>query len=79
MVAAVAYSLMVVGEATRIIPDEIRVQAPTVPWTQIVALRNVIVHEYARVNRAILWRSATVSLLELVPQLRKLLTDNPEE
>lgn len=47
---AVLYYLVVIGEAAAQISDETRAQAPEIPWTRIVGLRNLIAHEYFRVD-----------------------------
>jgi len=40
----------VIGEAIRSLPNETRQQMPDVPWAAIAGLRNIVVHEYFRVN-----------------------------
>ena len=43
---AIIRSLEVIGEAARCIPEEIRLLAPNVPWQEVIAMRNRIVHHY---------------------------------
>jgi len=47
---AVLRNLAVIGEAVRSLPDESRERMPDVPWAAIAGLRNIVVHEYFRVN-----------------------------
>lgn len=47
---AVLLNLAVIGEAVRALPSETRDRAPDVPWGAIAGLRNVVVHEYFRVD-----------------------------
>jgi uncharacterized protein with HEPN domain len=47
---AVLYNLVVVGEAAAQISDETRARAPEIPWPKIVGLRNLIAHEYFRID-----------------------------
>lgn len=47
---AVLRNLAVIGEAVKALPDDFKHQRPDVPWTSIAGLRNVVVHEYFRVN-----------------------------
>lgn len=47
---AVLRNLGVIGEAVRALPPEARDAMPDVPWASIAGLRNVVVHEYFRVN-----------------------------
>ena len=47
---AVLRNLAVVGEAARSLPDDFKQEHADIPWASIVGLRNVVVHEYFRVN-----------------------------
>ena len=42
----VLYHLQIVGEAVRSLSSNLTQQHPEVPWSQIVGLRNRVVHEY---------------------------------
>lgn len=72
-VRASTYEIMVIGEAARFIPDEIREKYPTVPWDKMRSIRNVVVHEYFQVDKAILWQTITQNLPPLVPVLQEIL------
>lgn len=43
-------NLAVIGEAVRALPAETIESMPDVPWTSIAGLRNIVVHEFFRVN-----------------------------
>ncbi len=47
---AVKYHLLVVGEATGDLTAETRAHAPHIPWIEITGLRNVLAHEYFRID-----------------------------
>ncbi len=47
---AVLRNLAVVGEAVKSLPDEFKKEHADTPWSSIAGLRNVVVHEYFRVN-----------------------------
>lgn len=47
---AVLRNLAVVGEAVKSLPEEFKREHPDTPWVSIAGLRNVVVHEYFRVN-----------------------------
>lgn len=47
---AVLYNLVVIGEAAAQVSEETRGRAPEIPWTQIVGLRNLLAHEYFRID-----------------------------
>jgi uncharacterized protein with HEPN domain len=46
-----------------------------VPWTKIIAFRNVVVHEYFALSWEIIWNTAT----QLVPELRRQIVDVIEQ
>lgn len=47
---AVLRNLAVVGEAVKSLPAEFKQQHPDIPWASIAGLRNVVIHEYFRVD-----------------------------
>ena len=54
---AVIRNLEIIGEAAgNLSSDFIRQQHPQIPWRSIVALRNVLIHEYFRVDLELVWR-----------------------
>ncbi|MBC8469011.1 MAG: DUF86 domain-containing protein [Planctomycetes bacterium] len=52
---AVIRNLEVIGEAARTIPDEIKQKNEEIEWYKIIALRNILIHEYFGVNLTIVW------------------------
>ncbi|MGQ9630208.1 MAG: HepT-like ribonuclease domain-containing protein [bacterium] len=72
-VRASAYEIGIIGEATRHIPDEARIRHPQVPWDKMQAIRNIVIHEYFRVDVAILWQTIIHDLPPLVPVLQEIL------
>lgn len=52
---AVVRQLEIIGEAARRLPQSIKSQAEEMPWTEISAMRNKIVHDYIDVNLDIVW------------------------
>jgi uncharacterized protein with HEPN domain len=72
-VRAAAYEIGIIGEAASRIPEEVRTRYPHVPWDKMQAIRNVIVHEYFRLDVAILWQTITQNLPPLIPMLEEIL------
>lgn len=50
---AVLRNLAVIGEAVKALPESLKGAHGEVPWPAIAGLRNVVVHEYFRVNPAL--------------------------
>lgn len=72
-VDAVLQNLMVIGEATRHVPEPVVARHPEVPWAEMRAMRNVVAHEYDRVNLATVWNTVHNNLPPLAPLLRAVL------
>ncbi len=73
VIDAVIRNPQVIGEASRLIPEEVQDKYPRVPWQLMRGMRNVLVHEYERINSAILWQTVRHNLPGLRKELRKLL------
>lgn len=59
-----------IGEAVTRLSEEWRASHPQIPWRQIIAMRNVMIHGYDVVVDDVLWDVATRD----VPQLRKVVS-----
>jgi uncharacterized protein with HEPN domain len=71
-IRAVAFEFTTMGEATRAIPQEIQKQHPEVPWGKMQGIRNVLVHEYFRLDEEILWKAAQEDIPPLIVVLEKI-------
>ena len=66
---SVIHDFMVLGEAASRGPPETRALAPEIPWRDMVAMRNKLIHAYLRIEPPIVLRAAIVELPELRRQL----------
>lgn len=55
---AVAQKLTIIGEAVARLSPELRMRHTSVPWSDIVGLRNILVHEYFGVYWPLVWQTA---------------------
>ena len=56
--SAVIQKLATIGEAASRLSEDLRVRHPEVPWPQIIAFRNILVHEYFGIDWDVVWRAA---------------------
>lgn len=56
---AVLRNLEVIGEASKNVPDAVKELFPTIPWSDMYRLRNVVIHHYFGIDTDIIWRVAT--------------------
>ncbi len=47
---ATVRALEIIGEATKRLPTQLRERQPLVPWRDLAGLRDVIIHQYDRVQ-----------------------------
>jgi uncharacterized protein with HEPN domain len=73
LMLAIVKSIEIVGEAAGKISRDVKAQSPEIPWSDIVAMRNRLIHSYFDVNIKIVWQTVTEELPPLVIQLEKLL------
>jgi uncharacterized protein with HEPN domain len=78
-VDAVIRNLIIIGEAAAHIPEEICQSNMEIPWPDMKALRNFVVHEYFGVSDKILWDTVQTDLPPLVPILKQIVARNYSE
>jgi uncharacterized protein with HEPN domain len=54
-VDAVVRNLEIIGEAARNLPDDVKEAMTGIQWKKIIALRNILTHEYFGINKQIVW------------------------
>lgn len=62
--------IQVIGEAAAGISGELTSAHPEIPWRQIIAVRNRVVHGYFDVDLDILWDVAVIEVPYLAEQAR---------
>ena len=72
-VRAVAFELTTIGEAAKNIPMEIQERYPDIPWGKMQGIKNVLVHEYFRIDEEILWKTTTEDIPALIEALEKII------
>ena len=72
---AIAYNLIVVGEAVKALPPEVRRERPEVPWVQIAGMRDVLAHRYFHVDATVVRSTVDSPLRELTAVCRRMLGD----
>jgi len=76
---AVERNLEIIGEAARCVSQPFRDAHHEIPWRPIIALRNVLAHEYGEIRYERLWLLCTQQLAVLVRQLQEIGVKEPPE
>ena len=70
--SAVQWELTVIGEASTRIGSDTKAAHTRIPWSQMIGMRNRIVHRYFRIDLDILWSVIQDDLPELIAELTPL-------
>lgn len=70
---AVIRALEIIGEAARYIPANERRRHSQVPWQEMVAMRNKLIHQYFGVDLEVLWRTVQEDLPPLRDEISRVL------
>ena len=62
---AVERGIEIIGEAARRVSKTFTNQHPEIPWSTIISQRNILIHEYGRIDHDQLYRTA----IQDVPKL----------
>lgn len=65
-------NLELIGEAATHIPEEVRAAHPGIPWRQIIATRNRLIHAYLGIDDDTLWSIIQDDIPPLISALEAL-------
>jgi uncharacterized protein with HEPN domain len=71
-VDAVIRNLMVIGEAVKNIPDDVRQMEPSIEWRKIAGLRDFAAHAYFNVSHQIVWDVVQSKMSSLEAAIRRI-------
>ena len=70
---AVMRELIVIGEAAKNVSDSFKAKNGVIEWKELAAVRNVVVHQYFRINVKEIWKIVQKDLPPLEEKLEVLL------
>lgn len=65
-------NLELIGEAATRLPDHVCAKNPEIPWRQVIATRNRLIHAYLGIDNDTLWSIIQDDVPELLDALRKI-------
>jgi len=65
--------LQIIGEAARALPSDVQGRAPDIAWSEIIGMRNILVHHYFDVDTDVVWQVIERDLPRLKTQIERLI------
>ncbi|HEX2798811.1 MAG TPA: DUF86 domain-containing protein [Thermoanaerobaculia bacterium] len=73
----IVHHLQIIGEAVRGLSEEIRSAHSDVPWAQIAAMRNILVHDYFGIDLEEVWAAVARDVPPLKAKVAAILDGMP--
>lgn len=70
---AIIRNLEIIGEAVKRVPTSFLQDEPTIRWNDLIGMRNILTHQYHRVDQDIVWHTSTIILPEVLEATNRLL------
>jgi uncharacterized protein with HEPN domain len=67
--------IAMIGEACRALPDDFQARFSGVPWADIVAMRNILVHHYFGIDVEAVWSVVERDIPELKTNIQAILDE----
>jgi len=74
--SAILYQILVIGEATKRLSAEFRMNHLQIPWDDIAGMRDRLAHQYDRINLDVVWTAIRSDIPTLLSLIEPLLPDN---
>ena len=74
----VVHHLQIIGEASRGLSSIFRQEHSDIPWAQIIAMRNILVHDYFGIDVEEVWGAVEHDLPELKHRIEAILQTMPD-
>ncbi len=76
---AIIATIQIIGEASKQLSETFRTNHPEIPWRQIIGMRNVLIHDYRRIDLAEVWRVAQNDIPKLIAQIEPLVPPDEDD
>lgn len=77
--SAILYQITIIGEATKRLSQIYREEHPEIPWRRIAGMRDILAHQYDRLNFDTVWEVIQQEIPQLLVAIEPLLPKAPPE
>lgn len=67
--------IQIIGEAARALSPDLRNRTPNIPWSDIIGMRNIVVHHYFETDLEVVWQVVVSDIPRLKGMIQKLKED----
>ncbi|HNA62388.1 MAG TPA: DUF86 domain-containing protein [Rhabdochlamydiaceae bacterium] len=73
LLGGVIRELLLIGEAANAVSSQTKSELSTIPWREIIGMRNQLIHSYFDISYRIIWATVTEDIPKLIVKLEQLL------
>ncbi len=70
---AVIRRLEIIGEVVNGLPTDLRDKYPNIPWREIAGARDILIHEYFRVDPELTWKMVREDLPRMAGEIEEII------
>jgi uncharacterized protein with HEPN domain len=64
-----------IGEATAKLSEDLKGKYPNIPWIKVIAMPNIIVHEYFKIDLNEIWNTVITKLPDFKSRIQEILLE----
>jgi len=68
----------IIGEAARLLSEETKASIPDIEWSEIIGMRNVLIHDYRHIRMSRVWDVVQHDIPKLIEKLEPLIRKPPK-
>ncbi len=73
LLGGVIRELLLIGEAANAVSAQTKAKAPSIPWKEIIGMRNQLIHGYFDISHKIVWSTVKEDIPMLIIELEKVI------